>query len=436
MSFYKKMNILILVLLGLAACFCSMLSLECFRNFLIASAERFLVHRPLTHEVWHERLFAFWQLRFLILCCLIVLKFFSIFFAVRIHDSFINFVRVLACMMVFILHTSIFTTSGGTPLFTNIYIRLLQTPAWGGVWIFFILGGYLAGKSFSDGRYEIKAKSLARYYSNKFFKILVPTFCFLFLCYVFAYPLQVRDNPAALLSFLTLTYNGTGPLALNGTGAAWYVFTLVHLYLLTPFFHIAAEKLSKKNGLLFCASAILLLLGLFYRYYAIKFGWDWYSKIYTPFYANIDLFFGGILIDRIARVKFKNQNCVLLKDLSIFALLSLVCLNSLYYGNMFIYQILCPSFYLLTLGAALIFFSDEKWTNDYSSFFEKALAAFAGITFEFYLFHSLIYDRILPAFKEQNVFLLHAKLLIVGFVLTTICAIGFNRIFARRKGSL
>ena len=50
------------------------------------------------------------------------------------------------------------------------------------------------------------------------------------------------------------------------------------------------------------------------------------EKIYTPFYANIDLFFGGILIDRIARVKFKNQNCVLLKDLSIFALLSLVCL--------------------------------------------------------------------------------------------------------------
>lgn len=279
-------------------------------------------------------------------------------------------------------------------------------------------------------------RSVARYYSNKFFKILVPTFCFLFLCYVFAYPLQVRDNPAALLSFLTLTYNGTGPLALNGTGAAWYVFTLVHLYLLTPFFHIAAEKLSKKNVLLFCASAILLLLGLFYRYYAVKFDLDWYSKIYTPFYANIDLFFGGILIDRIARVKFKNQNCVLLKDLSIFALLSLVCLNSLYYGNMFIYQILCPSFYLLTLGAALIFFSDEKWTNDYSSFFEKALAAFAGITFEFYLFHSLIYDRILPAFKEQNVFLLHAKLLIVGFVLTTICAIGFNRIFARRKGAL
>lgn len=151
MSFYKKMNILILVLLGLAACFCSMLSLECFRNFLIVSAERFLVHRPLTHEVWHERLFAFWQLRFLILCCLIVLKFFSIFFAVRIHDSFINFVRVLACMMVFILHTSIFTTSGGTPLFTNIYIRLLQTPAWGGYGYFLFLVDILQGKALLTG---------------------------------------------------------------------------------------------------------------------------------------------------------------------------------------------------------------------------------------------------------------------------------------------
>ena len=434
MSAYKKANILILVLLAFAACFCSLLSLECFRSFLIVSAERFLVHRPLTREVWHERFLAFWQFLSLFIWCLIVLKAFSLFFVVRVHNSFINFVRVLACMMVYILHASMFTTSRGTPLFTNLYIRLLQTPAWGGVWVFFILGGYLAGKSFADGRYAVNMKSVVKYYSNKFFKVIVPTFCFLFLCCVFVYPSFLKDNPGVLLRFFTFSYNGNPGVA--GIGACWYVFTLVPLYILTPFFHIAAEKLSKKTFLLLCASAILLLLGFIFRYYAVHFDLNnWYSKIYTPFYANIDLFFGGMLIDRLARLKFRNQHCAFAKDLSLLALLTLVLVNSLFYEKTFFYTIACPSLYLVTVGLCLIVFSDEKWTNDYSSFFEKALAAFAGITFEFYLFHSLIFNTILPAFAEQNVFLLHAKLLFVGFVLTTICAIGFNRIFARRKAA-
>ena len=186
-----------------------------------------------------------------------------------------------------------------------------------------------------------------------------------------------------------------------------------------------------------CASSIVLLLGFVFRYYAVKFYLnDWYAKIYTPFYANIDLFFGGILIDRLARVKFKNQHCAFAKDLSLFILLALVLFNTFCYEKIFFYTIYCPSLYLVLVGLCLVVFSDEKWTNDYSSFFEKALSFFAGISFEFYLFHSLLFNTILPAFAEQNVFLLHAKLLFVGFVLTTICATGFNRIFARRKRAL
>lgn len=266
---------------------------------------------------------------------------------------------------------------------------------------------------------------------NKFVKVIIPTFSFIFLCCVLVYPTFIKNNPIVLLKFLTFSYNG-GP-GVDGIGACWYVFTLVPLYLLTPLFCFVAEQFGEKKNTLIWTCIAVVILGFCYRYFARKLGFNWYTRMYTPFYANIDLFFGGILIGYLIKLELKNLNCSFIKDFSLFALLALVLLNTIFYENMFFYQIICPSLYLIVLAICLMAYNDEEWTNTYSSFFEKILAWFSGISFEFYLFHSLVLHTILPAFKNQNVFLLHIKLLVIGFIISAILATGFKRIFVKRK---
>ncbi len=83
----------------------------------------------------------------------------------------INILRTIACLIVFILHTLIYSQFAGVDIYkqaqTNPLIFLIKTPAWAGVWIFIILGGYLAGKSFFTGRYEFSVKGFGKYYLKK-----------------------------------------------------------------------------------------------------------------------------------------------------------------------------------------------------------------------------------------------------------------------------
>lgn len=274
-------------------------------------------------------------------------------------------------------------------------------------------------------------KSVCRYYKNKFFKIIIPTFSFIFLCCVLVHPTFIKNNPIAVFRFLTFSYNGN-PGA-NGIGATWYVFTLVPLYLLAPIFCFVAVKSAQKNSLLFALSSFVFLFGFAYRFFAIRFSLDWYSIVYTPFYANIDLFFGGILLSQFACRFGRRFNQPILKDISLFLLLAFILINSLFCENYFFYQAFCPSIYFLLGGFCLLAFSDEKWTQKYDKPFERVLAFFSSITFEFYLFHSLVLHTILPAFSEKKAVRLHIELLVIGFVLTSLLAIGFKRVFENKK---
>jgi len=275
-------------------------------------------------------------------------------------------------------------------------------------------------------------KSICRYYSNKFFKIIVPVFSFIFLFCVLIYPSYIKNNPIAIFKFLSFSYNGKP--GGKGIGATWYVFSLVPLYLLTPIFAFIVHKTTERKLSLIYLFVALLFAGFWYRYLAIKFSIDWYNMVYTPFFANIDLFFGGIVLSQIVKnFNVEKVHKKILKDISLFVLLSFILINSIFYESFFFYQVFCPSIYLLIVGFCLFVYSDEKRVKSYEKPIEKLIAFFSGISFEFYLFHSPILHTILPAFGEQNVVILHFKLLFIGFVLTSICAIGFKRIFEKKE---
>lgn len=83
----------------------------------------------------------------------------------------IDILRIVATFMVFSLHSLLFTgknfpmtdilnNSGGYFIFF--------TSAWGAVWIFFVISGFLAGKNWKAGKYELNAQSIRSYYQKKY----------------------------------------------------------------------------------------------------------------------------------------------------------------------------------------------------------------------------------------------------------------------------
>ena len=260
----------------------------------------------------------------------------------------------------------------------------------------------------------------------------MPTFSFIFLCLVLVYPNYIIDNPIILLKFFTLSYNGNP--GVDGVGATWYVFTLIQLNLLAPLFSYIAQKAAGSKFRISVLFVFLFALGFIFRFFAVKKQIDWYSMVYTPFFANIDLFFCGICLNQIIKLYANKRFCnVLMKDFSLFVLFVFILVNTIFYGKTFFYQVFCPSIYLLIVGFCLYVFSDEKWILEYNHWLEKLILFFSSISFEFYLFHSLVLHTIFPAFGQHNAVVLYFLLSSVGFILSTICAIGFKRIFELKK---
>lgn len=428
----RKFNVFVFSVCAAALFFAPALLLPAVQNFIVLSAEKYLVHRPLVHEVWFSRFNAAAIEIAAFSLCLALIKVFSTFFAEKTRDSFLNLLRVLACLMVWLLHTYGFTSAREASFFQNPYLMFLRTPAWGGVWIFFVLGGYLAGKGFADGRHSFDKKGLLKYYAGRLAKIILPTYAFIFFCLAFFYPSLIKENPKALLRLLTLSYGEE--LGVEGIGAAWYVFTAIRLYALAPFLSFAAIKAARKKGLLAALCALAFVFGFCLRLLLVQLQFDWFKAVYIPFYANLDLFFGGILLSQIVpRVpqKFKTAAA---KDLALFFALFFVLINSYAYEKLFFHRVFCPSIYLLLCGLLFCAFGDEKWPAEHSSAFERALAFFSSITFEFYLFHSLVLHSIGPALEEKNLYLLHFELLALGFAITFVSSVAFKRVFEKKRG--
>lgn len=425
----KKINTIFFFCCTLILIIGFLLYLNNSRIFIVDLLRHFSFYEPLNYEKYLN-LMGIIGSKIIIYCGgILSINLFCHLFVEKCNNTFLNLLRVVACLMVFMLHTSIFTELKG-PLFTNQFVKLLRTPAWGGVFIFMITSGYLAGNSFCHKKYIYSLESIYDYYEKKFFRVIVPTFSFIFLCCVLCYPTFVKDNPIFLSKILTFSYNGIP--GMNGIGACWYVFTLVPLYLLAPLFCYISEKISNKGNLIFYFFPIIVFLGFFYRYYCFKHGIDWYSNIYTPFYANIDLFWGGILINYI-RKKIPNAvNLIDIKKISLFVLFLSIFINILTYDNTYLYQIVYPTIYLLLCGFTFMAFSDESIPHNNANIFEFVINKFAELSFEFYLFHSLVLSIILPAFNYKNLFYLHIKLLFIGGLISLILSYGFHRIFLPR----
>lgn len=320
----------------------------------------------------------------------------------------LNAIRVFAVFIVFLLHTYIFsdyTVTGGLDI-------LFKTPAWAGVWIFFIIGGFLAEKGFIEGRYKFTIKGIAEYYITRIIKILLPTFLFIFIICVSREPNFIHNYPEVIIQFLTLTYNGSP--GVTGIGATWYVFTIMWLYFLTPFFTYVVYRIDNKvKNKKFYAYLILcsiIVIGLAYRlsyYYNINN--DWYEDIYTFPLSEIDLFFSGIVLNYVCRYRI-NLNKIpdlIIKILSLCLIIVVFISNCwVYYKTdtdvdyLILYRYVYPTLWLVSVAIFIIAFYKNRPANPKPTakmMFHHPISMIdliAAISLEFYLWHSVIDDMI------------------------------------------
>ncbi|MGV1757633.1 acyltransferase family protein [Rhizobium sp. A22-96] len=312
--------------------------------------------------------------------------------------------RALACFMVVFGH--------GLPLVflpTERPLKLSVWPlmgsAWPGVWVFFVLSGYLMGKGFYSGRYGLSKERVWSFYINRCRRIVPMYYTVLFLTAVLSVPgIYLLANLWEIVALVTFSQqNGAGmPIV----AALWSVQTEVAFYALVPLLFggisIAAKRLHPIA--IICA---LLVLGFVYRGAAVQLdSGGWVPRALVPLVANIDLFLIGMLLNWVIALVPKRPSARNLLNYGLWLLLAGYLVLSFAYSrvavpnpytqtsmNLIIY--IGPTLVTLMTGAAIILFETHVRSGETSGRIGKAIVRntqfFGAITYAFYSWHEPIY---------------------------------------------
>lgn len=210
--------------------------------------------------------------------------------------------RGFACLIVLIGHGTavVFSPADASELIrNNSPFRLAMVCPWLGVWIFFVLSGYLMGKGFYGGRYEISRAGILRFYANRLLRI-APVY---WVAILIVAVIQARGvfQPENLLGFLSsLLFFQSTEMPFVVIGALWSVQTEIVFYLIVPFLFAALATLINRGASPVWLLVAFLAFGLAYRITALVLGKlagvsIWNAVICVPTIANIGLFATGVL---------------------------------------------------------------------------------------------------------------------------------------------
>jgi peptidoglycan/LPS O-acetylase OafA/YrhL len=167
-----------------------------------------------------------------------------------------------------------------------------------GVWIFFVLSGYLIGKGFYGGRYTLDSRGIFRFYGNRLLRI-APIYwsAILIVATIQARAVFQPENWLGFLSSLLFFQSILRPFVV--IGALWSVQTEMAFYLAAPFLFIGLCRLTERYRPLHIF-IVLILAGVLFRVVMREFGHYlgdniWVVSIYCPTISNLDLFCGGML---------------------------------------------------------------------------------------------------------------------------------------------
>jgi peptidoglycan/LPS O-acetylase OafA/YrhL len=221
---------------------------------------------------------------------------------------YLDLLRTLAILAVFATHVLLFCPPA---VLTSLVVAghnvswLLIGPAWGGVWVFFVLAGYLVGKGFMRGSYALTWPGCRRFWWNRFLRICVPYYFAVFVVVVLTAP-QLLDMSgwSTLARMLTFTYYDTSTSA--PLGQTWYVSTLVQLMVVAPLLALLLSPLLRRPRAALLAIILVLAAGTLVRVaplllYPGSLMEEWWpSWMYVPVWANVDVFVAGYLVNAFA----------------------------------------------------------------------------------------------------------------------------------------
>lgn len=369
----------------------------------------------------------------------------------------LSILRLFAWLLVFETHVLI--NAGGRildPSFPNrANLWPMLTPAWAGVWIFFILSGFLMGKAYLTGRYDLSARGVRDFYTNRLIRIAPLYFFALLVVAVFVHPEVFQPaNLHVLLPVVTFTYNGQQPI--NIIGALWYVSTLMQLYLVTPLFFFLVRKRFADRRFAGLVLGALVVLGLLIRFVPLLLWREpnpithWYSWVYVPSWSNLDLFFGGFMLAPLLG-RGQRRSPALVRAATVAVLLGLTLATSYIYdtgmnrgvaplGFVFVY--LVPTVWLTVTSAVILAFDAGPRAEPLSRSAIRrngwrALEVPALLTFGLYVWHEPVLGRIASITTEASpwtaFFTTWGLGLLISGALATVTYLTIERPMARWK---
>ena len=192
---------------------------------------------------------------------------------------------------------------------------------------------------------------------------------------------------------------------------------------------------------------MLAVVALCWRMYARKCGFEWNQYVYVPPAGNLDLYLGGMIFGYL-NAEQQHVPGKIEKIIAAFLLTALLIVNS-YFFNLAYFgdslgEAMSKYFFQTAYLIVCLYFIRAFDTNCGAR--EKVscgairrnparlVDAFASISFEFYLFHSLVLDRISGYVLMGHTISwgLHVRLLLLTAIITLVLSIGFHRIFSIR----
>jgi len=209
--------------------------------------------------------------------------------------------RAFACLLVVLGHGMMVThrpadltelLQAGKPAW------LLTASPWAGVWVFFVLSGYLMGKGFVSGRYQPDRRGIWSFYRNRLLRIAPMYWASVLIVAALVHPEAFEPEYWPVLAH-TMLFDYDGESTVNVIGALWSVSTEMQFYLLVPIaFFIVRRWIGSwlsigLSVLVVAAWGLAFRIGMLNVYgYAI-----WPRDLYKTLAGNIDLFLLGFLLN-------------------------------------------------------------------------------------------------------------------------------------------
>jgi len=182
-----------------------------------------------------------------------------------------------------------------------------------GVFVFFVLSGYLMGKGFATRRYSLDGNGAAAFYLARLLRIYP-----LLLCYIVVF-LTIGSLAAPtwqqtygiIDQILFLQWHRATVVApFPWFGHLWSIVTECRFYLLVPFFACAIDRWVHSRTFAVRFLAAVVVVGALARcaaWHSIGFGtlpWvnvldGWQDFVSEPLYVNLDFFLAGMLLNAI-----------------------------------------------------------------------------------------------------------------------------------------